>query len=74
MSAPVPSSDLLGRKTAEGARMARSYILATVAQRKYLDILLETFAPIILQIYLYFHLIESNMRIKFKPDINYTKM
>lgn len=44
-SDPLPSSDLRGKKTAHGARIARSYILATEPQRKYLDILLKTFAP-----------------------------
>jgi hypothetical protein len=41
----VPSADLRGKTTAEGARVARSYIMATELQCKYLDMMLKTFAP-----------------------------
>jgi hypothetical protein len=37
--------DLRGKATAEGAVGARSYILATAPQSKYLDMLLERLAP-----------------------------
>lgn len=37
--------DLRGKTTAEGAVGARSYILATAPQSKYLDMLLERLAP-----------------------------
>ena len=41
----MPSTDLRGKATAEGAVAARSYIFATALQSKYLDMLVKRFAP-----------------------------
>jgi hypothetical protein len=43
---PLPSVDLRGKASAEAARNARAYIAATAPQQKYLDMVLEKYAPL----------------------------